>query len=632
MYRLLLGACSVVLTLTLYTAFSAQVVTPPTSFGKWPPIESPQGVDSVKWDRQDVPFLVRELRQTDSLTQVRAASALRSFGPATREATPLLRKLLHSEDARVRLESACALLIIDPAERPAALPVILATLKDPDQRIRLQSVSRLCLLGNNARDAGPAVANALRDEDEAVREAISQALTKIPVDKSKVIPSLLGLLDHSSADVKKSAIHHMGLLGRDSDEQVRRGLTQRLTDRDEKVRLAAAMALHRLHSDDKRVKESILEVLKSKNWENRMECAAFVLANLHGHQDAVFEAFALGVKDDNENEDVLGGTIWRICSIAETDNSALTYLERLAKNKDGDTEVRTRALALAALRTLASRAKVVIPTLIPCLPEDYPIGGHAADALGAMRKAAQQAIPELEKVVCRHEKDRLIDLNSYDAAAALIKIDSNNAVATRYLLGLIRRPFNSEARIKGVSAFFGTDPLPHAAVADLVRMAKTDRIGTVRRLGVMVLRQSSEGDRKDAVLGIIPALHDPEPSVREAAAESLGQLGADSISVSRQLEKLFSDEVLDVRLAAILAHRKILDCSPRSAKALVELLGDRKAQIREEAAISLARLGDDASESLPVLTRLLTDPDPRVSMAGRYAVHRIRKEKNKTTR
>ncbi len=624
MCRLFLFVCSAVLTLVFCTAFGAQIGTPPTKVGRWPPIQSPQGVDSIRWNRKDIPLLVRELRQADALTQIRAASALRSFGPAAREAIPLLRSLLSNRDARVRLEAASALLIIEPSEKPTALPVILATLKDSDREIRLQSVSQLCLLGNSARDAGLALTNALREEDEAVRAAVSQALTKIPINGSDVIPSLLALLDHSSADVKKYAIHHLGLLGSYSDERVQKGLSRQLTAREEKVRLAAAMALLRLHSDDNRIKESILNGLKSKDWENRMECAAFVLTNLHGQQDKVFASFTLGLKDDSEDEDMPGKTIWRICSIAETDNNALKFLDTLAKNKESDTEARD--LALAALRTLASRAKSSIPTLIRCLPEDYPIGGHAADALGAMKSAAREAIPDLERAVRRHEHDSLIDLNSYDAALALTKIDPDNAVATQYLLGLIKRPLNSEARIMGVSGFLDLDRLPHAAVAGLIRRAKSDRNGTVRRLSILALGQASGRDRKDVVHALISALRDPEPMVRETAAKSLGGFGTDSLPASTEIAKLFDDEDLDVRLAAIVAHRKTGDCSPSCIKVLVGLLSDSQSRIREEAAISLAGFGNDASESLPAITRLLTDSDPRVSTAARYALSRIPKK------
>jgi HEAT repeat protein len=55
----------------------------------------------------------------------------------------------------------------------------------------------------------------------------------------------------------------------------------------------------------------------------------------------------------------------------------------------------------------------------------------------------------------------------------------------------------------------------------------------------------------------------------------------------------------------------------------VELLDDGRPSIREQAAISLAAFGNAARDHIPALTRLLTDRDPRVSMAARYALAKI---------
>lgn len=75
------------------------------------------------------------------------------MGPAAREATPALMKLLQDTDAGVRIPPAEALLKINPSDR-AALPVLLAALVVVAERLRPARILGLQYADPKARN-GP---------------------------------------------------------------------------------------------------------------------------------------------------------------------------------------------------------------------------------------------------------------------------------------------------------------------------------------------------------------------------------------------------------------------------------------------------------------------------------------------
>ena len=62
---------------------------------------------------------------------------------------------------------------------PAAIPAVIAALKDPDATVRTEAALSLLNLGPDAADAVPALTEATRDPDIRVRESAEKALVKI---------------------------------------------------------------------------------------------------------------------------------------------------------------------------------------------------------------------------------------------------------------------------------------------------------------------------------------------------------------------------------------------------------------------------------------------------------------------
>jgi HEAT repeat protein len=90
-------------------------------------------------------------------------------------------QVLQSEpDAKVRKEAVFKLGNVGPAD-PAALPALIAALKDRDSRVRREAIMAVLKCGPAAKDAIPHLtATAQSDRDKSVREAAVKALEKIP--------------------------------------------------------------------------------------------------------------------------------------------------------------------------------------------------------------------------------------------------------------------------------------------------------------------------------------------------------------------------------------------------------------------------------------------------------------------
>jgi HEAT repeat protein len=117
-------------------------------------------------------------------------------------------------------------------------------LRDKDEFVRLKAAKALGKLGADAKDALPALTDALKDEDADVRAVAKQAVATISdaLDTTKKKDSLAKLERHLNAS-------------KDADEAVRMkaagGLAKCLSDTDEIIRLKAAQGLAEMGLDAK---------------------------------------------------------------------------------------------------------------------------------------------------------------------------------------------------------------------------------------------------------------------------------------------------------------------------------------------------------------------------------------------
>jgi HEAT repeat protein len=132
-------------------------------------------------EQQDVPTLLKDLRDRDASVRLRAAKALGTLGPAGKPGIPLLTEALNDPDADVRRQALQALKAIDPTAKPGEpeINVFIRDLQDPDPAVRLRAAKALGRIGPDAAPALPALLEASHDEDPDVRRVATEALAKI---------------------------------------------------------------------------------------------------------------------------------------------------------------------------------------------------------------------------------------------------------------------------------------------------------------------------------------------------------------------------------------------------------------------------------------------------------------------
>jgi len=239
-----------------------------------------------------VQALIGALRDADATSRRRAAQALGECGPAAREAVGPLITALNDSDFWVSETASVALRKITGApspeagrrrraaeERsstPPAVEKLLLAFRDPASR--WMAVVALGQMGPTAKDAVPALVEALEDQELAVRWDAAKALGRMGAAAARAVPALAAVLhEQDDAIVRQRAVVALGEIGpaartavpaligalKDSgnhlDEQagealVRIGtaavpaLIEAMKDDDPQVRLMAANSLTRIAS------------------------------------------------------------------------------------------------------------------------------------------------------------------------------------------------------------------------------------------------------------------------------------------------------------------------------------------------------------------------------------------------
>jgi HEAT repeat protein len=153
------------------------------------------------------------------------------------------------------------------------------------------------------------------------------------------------------------------------------------------------------------------------------------------------------------------------------------------------------------------------------------------------------------------------------------------------------------------------EPVPEKSPLERYLEALRSSDETVRAAAVAAL----QGMGKEAVIYLIQALNDPQPAVRIAAAEALGQIG--DVDAVDPLIRTTRDEREDVRIAAASALARI--GNKKSIQPLIRLFADRYHGVRVAAADAVATFGRAA---LDPLEEALSDPVTVVRVTAARAV------------
>jgi len=197
----------------------------------------------------------------------------------------------------------------------AALPALSETVADADVRMRLTAVTVLDLMGEEAAPAADALDHALRDADIFVRWAAARALGNLKAADGKVavpnlgrllfdpdldprlaaaatlehygkdaaaaVPDLIRATSVGDAEIRVAVIHALEAVGAEEARSAVPALAQALSDRDDRVRQAAAEVLGSFGPVAQNAEPALRRALDDKEATVR-KAASSALLNLKG--------------------------------------------------------------------------------------------------------------------------------------------------------------------------------------------------------------------------------------------------------------------------------------------------------------------------------------------------------------
>jgi HEAT repeat protein len=273
--------------------------------------------------RPAIPALLKALRDPDDDVRGHAAKALAWIGPEASGAVPALLSALHDRSESVRAAAIVALGEIGPDAAEAApelarccgssseaiqeLALRALTSIGPEATLRVAEVLRtsdsvplklntlkvLAVYGTAAKEAVPALRDALKDTDPRVRAAAGNTLGQMRSAAKDAIPDLLDALQDTKVKVQIEAANALVIL---SGEGIP-GLLEKVRAADRKGRWAEPLIQNQFGGAHEAV-EKLLVQLKDRDATLRAQ-AAVALGELGHMAKAAINALTDALKDED---------------------------------------------------------------------------------------------------------------------------------------------------------------------------------------------------------------------------------------------------------------------------------------------------------------------------------------------
>jgi HEAT repeat protein len=421
---------------------------------------------------------------------------------------------------------------------------------------RVQAINALIQAGPEARRAVPALIGSFRDNGATFLHPLAAvALSRIGPD---AVPELQKALNDDSYAVRAGAALALGLIGPASRPAVL-ALAGKLKDPEALVRTAAAQALGRIGSLARAGVPALRTSLTDKDASVQVEAAL---------------------------------ALWKVANEARGASV-------LAKALQGEALAERSA---AALGEIGPAAKAAIPALRAALKATSPrLRIAAAEALYRVSKDAEVSLPVLESLCESKEAgDRLLAISALGTLAAEPKAVALLARMLKSKEGETRREAACSLAERGAAL----DKAGPALEAGL-----RDRDHGVRWWCALALAASEAGIRKqeEGILRTFRQALFPSPD-REPFKAILDVQGPASVRGPAALADVLRTRSARLRAEAARSLARFgPDARPAQAALIESFKGDKL--VRRAAAEALAQMG---TEALPVLTRLLGNPEARV--------------------
>jgi HEAT repeat protein len=339
--------------------------------------------------KEDVPPLVKALREGGKRSQAEAAEELGLIGPAATDALAALWEASKG-DARVRVSVTLALARIDPKEEAAAVPALAAALKDGAAEVRAAAAAALGELGSSGGKAVPELTRALGDGDLTVRWAAADALGQIGPGAKAAVPALLEAFKSEHASVRALAAQALGEIGREGDAKAAvPALVQGLRDPERQARRQAAWALAKLGAAGTPEAKEAVKVLAdgTDSWEWGATLAVLVRFRADS-VPALVDALKRG---EVEVRKAAANLFLQLS--ADEYRSAVPALTEALKDPDGYVRFRSAV----ALMHVGPEARAALPALSAMLKDEWGTNRQWAAVAAGMIGKQKELIPPLRE-------------------------------------------------------------------------------------------------------------------------------------------------------------------------------------------------------------------------------------------
>ncbi len=389
------------------------------------------------------------------------------------------------------------------------IPALVAALKDPNPEVRLRiAQSSLWSKAAQVQGVAPALLAALKDPNFKVRERIVAAIGDLEADVA--VPALITALKDPNQAVRSTAVLMLERKGAAAKAAIPALIIALGDTEGDQIPDYAATALKTICSALNIVPPELIAALKAPNLTVRTY-AATILKDLGTSAKVVVPALIASLRDPYT--DARFAAVAALGEIGAPAKAAVPALARLLKDPDSNLRIQ----AARALWKLGEKPAVVLPTLIAAMksPNDI-VRFMAVSTLEDMGAAAKPATPALTSAL----KDKDADVRS-EAERALTKIKGAQDGGIALLLIALKSPNSREQAISDL-ARLGAKAKP--AVPTLLTILKQDPNYRVRRIVPFALVAISPND-KTVIATLIATLKERDDEVRASVAYALGEIG-----------------------------------------------------------------------------------------------------------
>ncbi len=209
--------------------------------------------------------LLKALKDKDENVRRNAAEALEQIGGLTQRHLSGLTEALKDESPDVRL-GVIAVLKLMGGEAESATPALTELIKnEKDPMVRRKAAAALGAIGADPKTALPLLMASLKDPSGDVRSAAAAALAKLGAAAAPAVKELGEALQDNQQDVRISALVALEAIGAEAKPAIPQ-IHKSLRERDKETRLAAVSAVGGIRAEDHDTIKCLIDLLEEKEY------------------------------------------------------------------------------------------------------------------------------------------------------------------------------------------------------------------------------------------------------------------------------------------------------------------------------------------------------------------------------